>query len=170
MFGVDWYELDAGPADEVIQVAQTFGAVSRLDNEGDLDERSDGHQASIGRLDGFDEGTPFGFALQDGDKRRRIDDHLARQPVLVVAENLVRGSGVENRQVGAVLRDGLEFIRQPAARPLTSHAREAIAESLGHRFRLGFTGLSGQLGCKPFGFCTADVEGHINTCRRSATA
>jgi hypothetical protein len=50
----------------VIQVAQSFGAVSGLDDDGDLDQRGDGHQASIGDLDGFDEGTPFGFPLQDG--------------------------------------------------------------------------------------------------------
>jgi hypothetical protein len=78
VFRIDWYELDACPADEVIQVAQSFGAVSRLDDDGDLDERGDRHQAGISGLDGFDEGTPFGFALQDGNKRRRVNDHLAR--------------------------------------------------------------------------------------------
>ena len=44
-------------------------------------------------------------------------------------------------------------------------AREAIAEGLGHRFGLGFAGLSRQLGREPFGFRIADIEGHINTCR-----
>ena len=111
VFGVHWDKLDACPADEVIQVAQSFGAVSSLDDDGDLDERGDRHQARIGGLDGFDEDTPIGLALQDGDQGRRVDDHLARQPVLVVAENLVRESGVENGQVGAVLRNGLELIR-----------------------------------------------------------
>ena len=165
VFGVDRDEFDACPADEVIQVAQPFGAVSRLDDDGDLDERGDGHQASISGFDGFDEGAPFGLALQDGNERRRVDDHLARQSVLVVTENLVRGSGVEDGEVGAVLRNGLELIRQSPARALAPHARQAIAERLGHRFRLGFAGLSSQLGREPLGFCIADIEGHISTCR-----
>jgi hypothetical protein len=160
VFCVDREELDARSADEVIQVAQSFGAVSRLDDDGDLDERGDGHQASISGLDGFDEGTPFGLALQDGNESRRIDDHLARQTVLVVTENLVRRSGVEDGEVGAVLRDGLELIRQSPARTLAPHAREAIAEGLCHRFGLRFAGLSGQLGRKPFGFRIADIESH----------
>ena len=143
VFGVDWYELDACPADEVIQVAQSFRAVSRVDDDGDLEERGDRHQASISGLDGFDEGTPFGLALQDGNERRRVDDHLTRQPVLVVAENLVRGSGVEDGQAGAVLGDGLEFVRQSSASALAPHARQAIAQGLGHGFDLGFAGLSG---------------------------
>src|SRR5688572_318823 len=155
---VDWYELDACPTDEVIQVSQALGAVSRFDDDGDLDERGDGHQASISGLDCFDEGTPFGFALQDGNERRRVDDHLARQTVLVIAENLVRGSGVEDGQVGAVLRNGLELISQSPTRALAPNARKAIAERLGHRFGLGFAGLSAQLGREPLGFCIADVE------------
>jgi hypothetical protein len=53
----------------LIQVAHSFGAVSRLDDDRDLDERGDGHQAGISGLDGFDEGTPFGFASQDGNER-----------------------------------------------------------------------------------------------------
>ena len=157
VFRVDWYDLDSCSPDEVIQVTQSFGAVSRLDDDGDLDERGDRHQARIGGLNGFDEGTPFGFALQDGNKCGCVDDQLARQTVLVVAENLVRGSGVENGQVGAMLRDGLEFIRQSAARPLPPHAREAIAESFGHRFGLGFAGLSGQLSRQPFRFCASNI-------------
>jgi hypothetical protein len=32
VFRVDWDELDARSADEAIQVAQSFGAVSRLDD------------------------------------------------------------------------------------------------------------------------------------------
>ena len=60
---VDWYEFDGCPADEMIQVAQSFGAMSRLYDDGDLDERGDGHQAGISGLDGFDEGTPFGLYL-----------------------------------------------------------------------------------------------------------
>jgi hypothetical protein len=36
MFRVNRYEPDACPTDEVIQVAQPFGAVSRLDDDGDL--------------------------------------------------------------------------------------------------------------------------------------
>jgi len=89
--------------------------------------------------------------------------------VLVVTENLVRGSGVEDGQVGAVLRNGLELIRQSPASALAPNTRKAIAEGLGHRFGLGFAGLSGQLGREPFGFRIADIEGHINTCRRAAT-
>ncbi len=72
--------------------------------------------------------------------------------MLVVSENLVGGSGIEYGEVGAVLRNGLELIRRSAARALASYAREAIAESLGHRFGLGFAGLLGQLGREPFGF------------------
>lgn len=123
VFRVDWDELDARPTDEVIQVAQSFGAVSRLDDDGDFDERGDRHQASISGLDGFDESTPFRFALQDGNEGRRVDDHLARQTVLVVTENLVGGSGVEDGQVGTVLRNGLELIRQPPARALAPYTR-----------------------------------------------
>ena len=74
----------------------------------------------------FDD-APFGFALHDGDKSGCVDDHLARQPVLVVAENLVRGSGVEDGEVRAVLRDGFELIRESPARTLAPHAGEAIA-------------------------------------------
>jgi hypothetical protein len=85
--------------------------------------------------------------------------------VLVVAENLVRRSGVEDGQLGAVLRNGLELIGQSSARALAADTRQAIAERLGHRFGFGFAGLSGQLGCEPLGFCIADVQGHISTCR-----
>ena len=60
VFDVGRYEFDACSADEVIQVAHSFGAVLRLEDDGDLDERGDGHQASVSGLDGFDEGTPFG--------------------------------------------------------------------------------------------------------------
>jgi hypothetical protein len=165
VFGVDRDELDTRPADEVIQIAESFGAVSRLDHDRDLDQRGDGHQASIGRLDGLDEGSPFGFALQDGGKRRRIDDHLARQTVLVVTENLVCGSGIEDGEIGAVLGDSLELVRQSPARTLAPHARKAITEGLGYRFGLGFASLSGQLGREPFGFLIANIERHINTCR-----
>lgn len=59
MFRIDWYELDACPADEVIQVAQSFSAVSRLNDDGDLDEPGDGHQARMSGFDGFDEVSPF---------------------------------------------------------------------------------------------------------------
>jgi hypothetical protein len=86
--------------------------------------------------------------------------------VLVVAENLVRGSGVEDGQIGAVLGNGLELIGQSPARSFAPYAHEAIAEGFGHRFGLGFAGVSGQLGRKPFGFRATDVESHINTCRR----
>jgi hypothetical protein len=153
----------------VIQVAQSFGAGSRLDDDGNLDERGDRHQTSISGLDGFDEGTPFGFALQDGNEGRRVDDHLARQTVLVVAEYLVRRSGVEDGQIGAVLRNGLELIRKSSPRAFAPHSREAITEYLGHRFGLGFASLPGQFGSEPFGFRIANIEGHINTCRRLAT-
>jgi len=169
VFCVYWYEFDACPADEVIEIAQPFGAVSRLDDDGDLDERGNGHPANVSGLDGFDEGTPFAFALEDGNKGRRVDDHLARQTVFVETEYLVGGSGVEDREVGAVLGDGLELIRQPPARARAAHAREAIAEGLGHRFSLGFAGLPGQFGREPFGFCIADIQGHINMCRCSDT-
>jgi hypothetical protein len=64
MFRIDWNEIDAGPADEVIQVTQSFGAVSRLDDDRDLDERGDGHQPSISGLDGFDK------ARRSGSRRR----------------------------------------------------------------------------------------------------
>jgi hypothetical protein len=169
VFRVDWDEFNARSANEVIQVAQSFGAVSRLDDDGDLDERGDGHQASISGLDSFDESTPFGFASQDGNESRGVDDHLARQTVLVVPENLVCRAGVEDGKVGAVLRDGLELIRQSTAGTLAPHAREAITEGPGDRFGLGFASLSGQFCREPFGFCATDVEGHINTCRRLAT-
>ena len=158
-------DLNSRATEEMIEVAQSFGAVSGLDDDGDLDERRDGHQACISGLDCFDEGTPFGFALKDSNESRRVDDHLARETVLVVAENLVRRSGVEDGQVGAVLGDGLEIIRQAPSRALASNTREAIAQGLGHRFGLRFAGLSGQLGRQSFGFCVADVEGHISTCR-----
>ena len=169
VFHVNGYKLDACPTDEVIQVAQSFGAVSRFDDDGDLDERGDRHRASISGLDRFDKGAPFWFALQDGNERRRVDDHLTRQAVLVVAENLVCGSGVEDGQLGAVLRNSLELIGQSSPRALAADTRQAIAERLGHRFGLGFASLSGQLGCEPLRFCVAYVEGHISTCRSQAT-
>jgi hypothetical protein len=117
MFRVDWDELDACPSDELIKVAQSFGTVSCLDDDGDLDERGDGHQARIGGHDGLDEGAPFRFALEDGNERRRVHHHLSRQAVLVVTENLIRRSSVGDGQVGAVLRNGLELIRQFAGGP-----------------------------------------------------
>ena len=55
--------------------------------------------------------------------------------MLVVAENLVRGSGVKDRQIGAVFRDGLEFIRQPPTRALAPYARKAIAHMGAHYAR-----------------------------------
>ena len=160
VFGVDWYELDAGPADEVIQVAQTFGTVSRLDDDGDLDERSDGHQASIGRLDGFDEGTPFGFALQNGDKRRRIDDHLARQPVLVVAENLVIRTRVEH---GSLSTPPDELVQTDSLTPSAlagPHARQALLERAAGGHRNGFTRLGRQLSGEPIRLGVLDVQRH----------
>jgi hypothetical protein len=54
---------------------------------------------------GFDERTAFGFVSKDGDERRGIDDHSARQPVLVVPEDLVRRSGIEDGELGAAARD-----------------------------------------------------------------
>ncbi len=89
--------------------------------------------------------------------------------MFVVPENLVRRPGVEDGQVGAVLRDGLELIRQASTGPLAPHAREAIVERFGHGFGLGFAGLSGQLGREPFRFRIAYIQGHINTCRLHVT-
>jgi hypothetical protein len=171
VFDGNWNKFDARPADEVIQVAQSFGAVSRLDDDGDLEEGGNGHEARISGLDGFDEGTPFGLASQDGNESGRVDHHLvlARQAVLVVTENLVRRSGIEDGEVSAVLRNGLELVRQPPARALAPHAGEAIAEGLRNCFGLGFAGLSGQLGREAFRFGATDVQGHVNTCRRLAT-
>ena len=100
---VDRDEFDARSPDEVIQIAQPFSAMPCLDDKGDLDERRDRHQPGIAGLDGFDEGTAFGFTLQDGQERRGIYDHLPRHTVLVVTEYLVRRSGVEDGEVGAVL-------------------------------------------------------------------
>jgi hypothetical protein len=72
--------------------------------------------------------------------------------VLVVAENLVSGPRVEDREVGAVLGDRLEFVRQSPPRALASHSRQAIAERFGHSFGLRFPGLPGQFCGQPFGF------------------
>src|SRR5690242_9468644 len=104
LFRVYGYEFDLCSADEVIQVTQSLGAVSGLNHDRDLDERGDRHQARISGLYRFDEEAPFGFALQDGHEGRGVDDHSTWETVLVIAENLVCGPGVEDRQIRAVLR------------------------------------------------------------------
>jgi hypothetical protein len=68
-----------------------------------------------------------------------------------------------------VLRYRLELIRQSPASALAPDPREAIAEGFGHHFGLGFAGCRAN-SPRAFGFCMADAEGHINTCRRLATA
>jgi hypothetical protein len=48
VFCTDGHEFDRGSADEMIEIAQSLGAVARLDDDRDLDERgertSDGHR------------------------------------------------------------------------------------------------------------------------------
>ena len=45
--------------------------------------------------------------------------------MLVVTKNLVRGPGIEDGEIGAVLRNGLELVCQAPARTLASDSREA---------------------------------------------
>lgn len=101
---------------------------------------------------GLDERTAFGFVSEDGDERRGIDDHSARQPVLVVPEDLVRRPGIEDGELGAAARDVVQVIGQAPLRTLSPDTRKPIPQSLDDRLGLALAGPSREFACEAFCF------------------
>jgi hypothetical protein len=75
----------------------------------------------------------------------------ARQPLVVVVENLVRAARVEHRECRAVPGDIFELIGQTPLAALSSKPCEPVAQRPGHRLSLRLAGFARQLLGQSFG-------------------
>src|SRR5882724_7234404 len=78
--GVHGNQFDTGAGDESVQITQSVGAISRLDDNRGLDKTRDGHSSQVGGLDCLKETTALGLPLQDCQDCGSIDHHQRGKP------------------------------------------------------------------------------------------
>jgi len=70
-------QFDAGAGDESVKITQSFGAISRLDDDRALNKTRDGYSSRVGCLDCLKENAALGFPLHSVlrlDRWRRPDE------------------------------------------------------------------------------------------------
>src|SRR3546814_310773 len=72
------FDRDAGAAKEGFGLAHPFGTELAFDDHRQLDIAGDADAAGIGIMDGLCEGRRFGFAIEDRDPGRRVEEHFGR--------------------------------------------------------------------------------------------
>src|SRR3546814_4199807 len=72
------FNHDAGAAKEGFSLAHPFGTELAFDGHRQLDIAGDADAAGIGIMDGLCEGRRFGFAIEDRDQGRGVEDHFGR--------------------------------------------------------------------------------------------
>jgi hypothetical protein len=85
------------------------------------------------------------------------------QPVFVVSEDILGGSGIQYWQGGAMKCDLIKLIGEAALVPLAAQAGQAIAERPCDSLSFGFAREFGQCLSELFGLPISDVEGHVSS-------
>jgi hypothetical protein len=78
--------------------------------------------------------------------------------VIVVADNVIRRTGVKDRERRALFADRIKFVGKRPTLAGPFHSLESIADRFGHRLSLRLAGQTRQLSCERLGLCTSDVE------------
>jgi hypothetical protein len=80
LFRIHGDQFNTSAGDESVKITQSFGTVSRFDDNRALDKTRDGHPNRVGSLDRLKTTATLGFPLQDCQNRGCVDDHQRGTP------------------------------------------------------------------------------------------
>jgi hypothetical protein len=169
LFGVHGDNLQIRADDEEIELAAGGFALPGFHNDSSFEHSGGGDQTRSSARNRGEEFLTFRLGEKNGSEGGGIDNHLglggwlARETVLVVAQDFVWGTGVEDWELIHAAEDLLKLTGEDLAPALLLEPVQAFFESFLDGSGQRFTSPFGNFARQTVGFHVLDTKGHIDS-------